>query len=188
MSGRVIFLLEEPSMKTMLAAYLPRLIPSWQEERDFLLIAHQGKTDLDRSIPVKLKAWQEPGARFVIVRDNDSADCKAVKQRLQTLCAPSGRTVQIRLVCQELEAWYLGDKDALNQAYPKAGKKIQALLKRFPDPDSCQKPSRELERAIEDFQKHDGARRLGGLMNAGATRSHSLRVFERGIKALAGIP
>ncbi|MDO5056672.1 MAG: hypothetical protein Q4E06_04980 [Lautropia sp.] len=33
MSGRVIFLLEEPSMKTMLATYLPRLIPSWQEEQ-----------------------------------------------------------------------------------------------------------------------------------------------------------
>ncbi|MBC7355964.1 MAG: hypothetical protein H5U09_07175 [Desulfomicrobiaceae bacterium] len=30
MSGRVVFLLEEPSMKAFLSAFLPRLIPGWR--------------------------------------------------------------------------------------------------------------------------------------------------------------
>lgn len=54
MTGRVIFLLEEPSMKAFLLEFLPRLIPGWQHEIDFLLIPHQGKSDLDKSIPKKL--------------------------------------------------------------------------------------------------------------------------------------
>ena len=87
MSGRVIFLLEEPSMKAMLAEYLPRLVPGWIQGQHFLLLPHQGKSDLDKSIPIKLKAWQEPGARFVVVRDNDNADCLALKARYRP-CAP----------------------------------------------------------------------------------------------------
>lgn len=75
MSGRVIFLLEEPSMKAFLLEFLPRLVPGWRHEEHFLLVPHEGKSDLDKSIPRKVKAWREPGVRFVIVRDNDGADC-----------------------------------------------------------------------------------------------------------------
>lgn len=185
MSGRVIFLLEEPSMKAMLAEYLPRLVPGWIQGQHFLLLPHQGKSDLDKSIPIKLKAWQEPGARFVIVRDNDNADCLALKARLQTMCATSGRKPLIRLVCQELESWYLADPDALIAAYPEAQKKIRALAKRFPDPDECQKPSHELERNIKDFQKNEGARRLGRLLDADRATSRSLKVFAQGVRMLA---
>jgi hypothetical protein len=32
MSGRVVFLLEEPSMKAFLQEFLPRLVPGWQPE------------------------------------------------------------------------------------------------------------------------------------------------------------
>ena len=144
MSGRVIFLLKEPSMKAMLAEYLPRLVPGWIQGQHFLLLPHQGKSDLDKSIPVKLKAWQEPGARFIIVRDNDNADCLALKARLQTMCATSGRKTLIRLVCQELESWYLADPDALIAAYPEAKKKIRTLAKRFPTLTSAKNPRTSL--------------------------------------------
>jgi hypothetical protein len=81
MQGRVIFLLEEPSMKSLLEGLLPRLFPGWIEREHFLCIAHQGKSDLDASIPRKLKAWQFPDDRFVIVRDNDNADCISMKSK-----------------------------------------------------------------------------------------------------------
>ncbi len=185
MSGRVIFLLEEPSMQVLLAEYLPRLIPGWVNGQHFQLVPHEGKSDLDRSIPAKLKAWREPGVRFVIVRDNDNADCLTLKSRLSKLCHDNGREALIRLVCQELESWYLADEEALAAAYPADKKSIKSLIKRFPDPDQCQKPSHELERKIDSFQKHDAARRLGKLLDASRTRSRSFQVFSDGIRRLA---
>ena len=103
MQGRIIFLLEEPSMKVLLDNWLPRLFPGWVERQHFLCIQHEGKSDLDRSIPRKLAAWHFPDDRFVIVRDNDNTDCIALKARLRSLCQESGRSeTMIRLVCQEL--------------------------------------------------------------------------------------
>jgi hypothetical protein len=80
--NRMVFLLEERSMKTLLDGLLPRLMP----ELPFICIPHEGKQDLEKSIPRKLRAWREPGARFVVVRDNDGGDCHALKQRLVALC------------------------------------------------------------------------------------------------------
>ena len=104
MRGRLVFLLEEPSMKHLLAGLLPRLVPGWVEGEHFLCVPHEGKSDLDRSVPRKLAAWQVPGDRFVVLRDNDAAACEEVKARLVKLCADSGRPdTLVRLACQELE-------------------------------------------------------------------------------------
>lgn len=182
--GRVIFLLEEPSMKAFLLEYLPRLIPGWTHEQDFLLVPHSGKSDLDRSIPNKLKKWREPGVQFVIVRDHDGANCLASKAHLIALCKGTGRSALVRLVCQELESWYLGDALALAAAYPQRRNEAARLSKRFPDPDSCLKPSLELSRALPEFQKHDGARRLGRLLCHTKNTSTSFRVFAQGVEQI----
>jgi hypothetical protein len=182
--ARVIFLLEEPSMKSFLQEFLPRLMPDWQHERDFLCVPHRGKSDLDRSIPNKLKAWREPGVRFVILRDNDGADCLSVKSRLRAMAVATDRVVLIRLVCQELEGWYLGDPEALAAAYPEAAIRPETLTRAFRDPDARIKPSRELRRWIPMFQKNDGARRMGQLVSADGNRSHSFRVFVSGLRSL----
>jgi len=63
MKGRIVFLLEELSMKELLEGLLPRLFPGLV----FQCVPHEGKTDLDRSIATKLRAWREPGVRFIIV-------------------------------------------------------------------------------------------------------------------------
>lgn len=187
--GRVIFLLEEPSMKAFLLEYLPRLVPGWKHEQHFLLVPHQGKSDLEKSIPNKLRNWREPGVRFVIVRDNDGADCRDLKARLLDMSdgVVRQRAALVRLVCQELEGWYLGDDTALEQAYPQVRRAIRSLIRRFPDPDACPKPARELERLTPDFQKQDAARRLGGLLRYQDNRSASLRVFSQGVEQLASV-
>lgn len=64
---RIVFLLEERSMKILLDGLLPRLLP----EVSFLCIPHEGKQDLEKSIPRKIRAWREPGICFVVMRDND---------------------------------------------------------------------------------------------------------------------
>jgi hypothetical protein len=55
MSYNLIFLLEEPSIKNVLEQLLPKIIPS---ELTYICIAHQGKQDLAKSIPTKIKAFQ----------------------------------------------------------------------------------------------------------------------------------
>ena len=106
MLGRLVFLLEEPSMKALLSGLLPRLFPGWVERQHFLLVLHEGKSDLDRSVPRKLKAWQIPEDQFVILRDNDNTNCVDLKAKLVKLCEQCGRpNTLIRIVCQELESW-----------------------------------------------------------------------------------
>ena len=173
-------------MKAFLDTFLPRLIPDWKKEQDFLCVPHRGKTDLDKSIRTKLKAWREPGVRFVVVRDNDNADCRVQKTSLQAICAQSGRPdTLIRLVCQELESWYLGDPFALAKAYPDAFLKTGNLDKRYCQPDEWQKPSLELERILPQFQKQDGARRLSAHLDLKKNSSYSFQTFVSGVRCLA---
>jgi hypothetical protein len=185
MTGRLIFLVEEPSMKSLLDGLLPRLFPGWVEGQHFLCIQHQGKSDLDTSIPRKLAAWRIPQDRFVIVRDNDNADCGHVKARLQSLCVRSGRPdTLIRLVCQELESWYVGDLNALAQAYDNPKLDTPVLRKRFVNPDEWQKPSVELSRLEPSFQKGSGARAMAAFLGASENRSHSFHVFVSGVRRI----
>ncbi|WP_234369539.1 hypothetical protein [Paracidovorax avenae] len=103
-------------MQVLLDDWLPRLFPGWRDGQHFQCIPHEGKSDLDRSIPRKLAAWRIPGDRFVIVRDNDNADCVDLKNKLRGLCTQGERPeTLIRIVCQELESWYLGDLAALER-------------------------------------------------------------------------
>ena len=187
MAGRLAFLLEGPSMKLLLEALPPRLLPGWVARQPFLCIPHEGKSDLDRSIPRKLSAWQIPGDRFVIVRDNDGADCAAVLNKLQAMCLASGRPDSlVRLACQELETWYLGDLEAVAAAFEQPKVNSPAHRKKFADPDAWQKPSVELERLVPRFQKGAGARAMAQhLGEPEHNRSHSYGKFVRGVRRLA---
>ena len=74
----LVILLAEPSMKYLLDERLPRILP---ESVDFQTIPHNGKRELEKSIPRKLRGWNEPGdIRFVILHDQDTKDCIALKK------------------------------------------------------------------------------------------------------------
>lgn len=179
--SRIVFLVEEPSMKALLDELLPRLFP----DLTFLCVPHEGKGDLEKSVPRKLKAWQEPGVTFVVVRDQDRDDCKDVKRRLVELCEQGGRPdTLVRVVCQELEAWYLGEPAALAAVYSiptLAGLNNRA---KFRNPDSVLHPSKELAKLVPQFQKVNGARRMGQVLTAEANLSPSFRVFVEGVRRI----
>ena len=180
--SRVVFLLEEYSMKILLEGLLPRLVP----ELTFLCISHGGKHDLEKSIPRKLRAWREPRVRFVIIRDNDGGDCRLLKQQLLELCKKGGRTDSlIRIPCQELEAWYFGQPEALEEAYPETNIKAISRQAKYRNPDAIQRPSAKLASLIPEFQKVMGARRMGKLLAIEGSRSQSFNVFVTGVRQIA---
>lgn len=172
--SRLIFLLEERSMQVLLDGLLPRLFP----DLCFLCVPHEGKSDLEKSIPRKLRAWREPGARFLILRDNDGGDCRALKQHLASLCRQAGREeATVRIVCQELEAWYLGEPEALAQAFGLPRLRRLGDQARYRDPDRVTRPSDALAQEIPEFQKVSGARRMADHLSSQRNRSRSFHAF-----------
>jgi hypothetical protein len=180
--SRVVFLVEEPSMAEFLRVWLVREHSNLQ----FLCVPHEGKRDLLQSIPRKLQAWQEPGTRFVVIIDNDNRNCEELKTEILASCRRSGRDdALIRIACQELEAWYLGDPEALAAAFeePKLLKRLRRA--KFRDPDALQRPSGELARLVPAFQKVSGARAVAAHIDRARNRSTSFQVFAAGIDQIA---
>lgn len=178
--SRVVFLLEEYSMKVLLDGLLPRLFPGLP----FLCVPHGGKHDLETSIPRKLRAWREPGVRFCVIRDNDGGDCHVLKARLVALCQDRVREdALVRIACQELEAWYFGAPDALADAFGYDTLRGISAKARFRDPDVIDHPAGVLAELVEEFQKVSGAR----LMAQHLSRENSSRSFQvliQGIRRL----
>lgn len=173
-------------MKDFLDGFLPRIIPS---NMSFQVISHEGKSDLQKSIPRKLKAWKEPGVEFIILMDQDSGDCLQIKQKLQNLCHEGHRPdTLIRIVCRELESWFMGDLEALDEALGINLKRSEnRALKRVPD--TVESPSHELERLVPSFQKRATARAIAPLLKVTPqnNRSTSFGYFIEGIARKAGV-
>lgn len=178
---QLIFLLEEPSMKEVLDILLPQILPAGV---GFKTIPHSGKNDLKRSIPHKLKAWRQPDTKFVIVHDQDSADCVALKRSLKELTEGTGCEVLIRIACRELESWYFGDLQAISNAY---GKDVTDLLKKqkYRNPDRMENPKEELRKLFPKHQQLDGARKIAVHMDIEHNNSESFWYFVEGVKAFA---
>ena len=178
---RLVFLLEERSMQTLLEGLLPRIYP----QLSFLCLPHEGKSELDRDLLGILRNWQVPGDRFVILRDNDNKDCHALKQRLRLLCRQGRREdTLIRIVCQELEAWYLSEPAALADAYGDERLRYIGRQATYRNADARPKPSSDMARLVPGFQKADGARRMAQHLTREGNRSHSFAVFLNGVERL----
>ena len=183
--ARIVFLLEEPSMVELLRGVLPKVFPDWVENQHRIAVPHSGKSDLEASVPRKLRAWNVPGDRFVIMRDNDGGDCRAHKQRLLGLAAvrPADQ-VLVRIVCQELEGWFLGDLEAVAQAYPVADRQLKARPRKYHDPDRMTNASDELRLLTEVPGKVGRAKTISAHLSIEANLSRSFQVFIAGLKRI----
>lgn len=179
--SRIVFLVEEFSMKVFLEGLMPRLFPGIH----FLCIHHEGKQDLERSIPRKLRAWTNPGDKFIVIRDNDCSDCYDLKDRLIRLCPNHNRcNLLVRIACQELEAWYFGEPQAIADAYNKAELSNINRRRRYREPDAITQPSKELERLVPEFQKVSGARKISEIISREGNNSRSFQVLCEGIERI----
>lgn len=179
---RLIFMVEERSMKELLETLLPKILPSDMESP--LIIAHNGKSDLVASIPKKLRAWQNADDKFIIVHDQDSHDCKILKEELLTLCGDNKDRCLVRIACRELEAWYFGDLTAVSAAYGKDFTKL-SVKRKYRDPDSIANAKEEIYKLIPTHQQITGAKRIAPHMDIDNNSSHSFNVFISGVKRLA---
>lgn len=177
---KLVFLLEERSMKYLLDGILPVILP---KDVAFQTIPHEGKNDLKKSIPIKLRAWNEPDVRFIVVHDQDSNDCTQLKSELLALCATAGKETLVRIACRELEAWYWGDLDAVEKAYSIDLTKYRNK-KKYRIPDNIMFPKEELRKIIPEHQQISGAKRIAQYMCVENNKSKSFQVFISGVRGL----
>jgi hypothetical protein len=128
------FLVEEPSMEAFLMRLLPKLIG---ENSTFAVYAYQGKTDLLRKLPARLRGyanWRPANTRIVVLVDRDDDDCTTLKRRLENDAATAGLATRAgagsswhvlnRIVIEELESWYFGEWAAVCRAFPRLSAKV----------------------------------------------------------------
>lgn len=178
----LVFLLEEPSAKDLLQGIVPRLVP---EGLRVQYLVFDGKQDLEHHLARRLRAWLLPDTLFVVLRDQDASECTEVKRGLCKLVSQSGREgVLVRVACRELESWILGDWNAVAEAYGRPQLGEQARKKIYRQPDRLTHPVRELRKFLPEYQKRDGARRVGALLDPDRNQSPSFRAFWAGLTRL----
>jgi hypothetical protein len=181
--SELVFLLEEASAEEMLKGLLPRLLPTGVNVR---FITFEGKSDLENNLVRRLRGYLVPNAQFVVLRDKDSGDCKAIKARLVEKCITANRpNALIRIACHELENWYLADLAAVERALEIPNLSSKQGQVKFLTPDNLANAVQELDRLTNhQYQKISGSRDIGPYLDLDNTRSHSFAVFISGIRLL----
>ena len=179
----LVFFLEEKSAEIMLEGILPHILPKGVE---YKCVVFEGKQDLEKRLPKRLRGWQHiEETKFIVLRDQDSADCHLIKQRLVEICQKAGRPeTLVRIACRELESFYLGDLAAVGQAFDKANLGKQQKGKKFRDPDLLSNPIQELQKLVSDYQKLSGSRKIASHMKIDANKSESFNALIKGIRNL----
>ena len=146
-------LVEDSSGERLLAALLPKLLGAHGAPHTWNLHGYRGvgrippglkpRADASKRIlldrlPRLLAGYgRTPGIdAVVVVLDTDDRNCATFLAELKDVaasCASPPRTL-FRLAIEEIEAWYLGDREALLAAYPQADKK---LLGRYEQDSVC---------------------------------------------------
>ena len=178
----LVFLLEEASFKEMLTGVLPKLLPG---DVNYKCISFEGKSDLEGQLERKIRNWQG-NVKFMVVRDRDGGNCQEQKKRILEKCARAGRPdTLVRIVCNELESWYLGDLTAVENALQISGLTSQQRKRKYRNPDLLTNAQDELKKITKKkYQKIKGSRAIGHCMDIEHNMSHSFHVFIEGIKKI----
>jgi len=192
-------LVEEQSMEEALKILLPRILPA---ETTYRILNFQGKKNLLRQLPARLRgySWITEDYRIVVLTDEDRQNCLALKQQMEEAAQQAGLSTKTsagntrfqvlnRIVIEELEAWFLGDVEALRQAYPRLPER---LPRKFNNPDAVAGGTWEaLERTMQrhgyfkgGYLKVEAARAISPHMDPARNRSRSFQVFRDGLLAL----
>ncbi len=199
---RLEILVEEPSAEEFLNIIIPKIAPSLE----FHIYPSQGKGDLLRNLPSRLRAYRRylpDDWRILILIDSDGGDCAALKNRLENIASASGlRTksqspkkyhVINRIVVQELESWYFGDWNAVSAAYPRVNRDHcrKAAIR---IPDAIDKTWETFEAILKKYKclpnirlpKIATARKIAGHMKPECNISASFIAFRQALLEVQG--
>ena len=190
---KLAFLLEEDSARIFLEGFLPRAFPVISDREKFepKFFPFEGKHDLRHRLPKKLKEWRVPNSAFVVLQDQDREDCRKAKERLVAICQEPGARhtkATVRIVCRQLENWYLGDLAAVDSVYGMGLQKKYGNKSRFRNVDELDGEKTLSRITGNEYQKVGGSRKMGLAMNTDYSQnnSHSFRVFCQHINRLIG--
>ncbi|UPH71956.1 DUF4276 family protein [Abyssibius alkaniclasticus] len=169
-------------MKETLNALLPKLAV---DRRDVQIIAFDGVGNMEKSLPAQLRAVsKERDTKVLILRDNDNGNCAEHKARLVEMINRAGLAgrARVRVVCQMLEGWFIGDTNALDSSRHLT-KPIPKRLKTC-DPDSQPNPKAELRKLRDGYTEIKGAQAIAKHMDPKNNRSKSFRYTVQAIRCL----
>jgi hypothetical protein len=148
------------------------------------------------------KTWCRLGydAVMIVVVDCDNRNCKEFKKELFRVlesCYPKPK-VFFRIAVEEMEAWLLGDREAVCQAYHKYDKKILATYKQDSVVGTWEKladiilPNGSKSLKNEAYfeigrLKSEWAKKIGKNMNVKNNISPSFICFRKKLEELGGI-
>jgi hypothetical protein len=211
-------LTEDSSGQRLLEHLVPKLIGPHGETHTWRFHAYRG---IGR-IPARLTAKSDPSKRILldqlprllrgysktpgidvilVVLDVDDRDCVSFLAEPRSLAESTGAAALtlFRLAIEEVEAWYLGDRAALQRAYPKA--RLRQLDGYVQDSscgtwellaDAVYPGGRvTIQRAgwpLPGQIKHEWAERIGPLLDPEHNLSPSFGKLRDGLRRLAGPP
>lgn len=176
----IVIFTEEESMNAAVEGLIGKHFPHLIQGLDWFLIDFNGKTDLEKGFPARMKRWNYGDPLFLILRDNDGSDCKALKKRLVNLAKPQRKPFKVRVVCQELESWLLGDDQAVRAVYP--GARFSNGTAKYRDPDRMTNASQEIAQLTGDFSKVGRASLIAPHLDPARNVSRSFQVFFQTLK------
>jgi len=213
-SVHIEILVEDSSGAKLLEAVLPKLIGEQGSPHSWRVHPYKGIGN----IPKNLNARADPAKQtlldklpqllrgfgrtagidaVVVVVDTDRRNCAEFLAELRAVaagCAPTPNTL-FRLAIEEVEAWYLGDRQALERAYPRAKADV---LDRYVQDSVCgtwevladavnpggSAAIRKVGWPASGSRKHEWAERIGPLLEPDRNASSSFGKLRDGLRRL----
>ena len=180
----IVFLTEEESMKVTLETFMSRFWPTRIPGVDWIALSFQGRSDLEKNIAPKMMSWNYGTPHFVILRDQDGSDCKQLKTKLCEIAAQGGHTFTVRVVCNELESWFLGELESVEAAYPASKASKHKNAAKFRVPDDLGNANEELEKLVHIAGKVGRAEAIASCFDPAKCVSRSFQVFWKTLMTL----
>ncbi|MBD3398549.1 DUF4276 family protein [Candidatus Micrarchaeota archaeon] len=209
-------LVEDESGSILIKELMRKILEPYREHHTYRVIEYKGagripkdlKGNIDPQKRILLdrlpklligygKAWQSYPHHIIVVVDQDSRDCIQFKDELVKIanqCKPKPN-VFFRIAIEEIEAWLMGDENAIIEAYPRARKDV---LRNYRQDSVCGTWEKladaihtggsaeliKLGYPVTGRKKAEWAGRIGPNMDVNRNNSKSFQVFRDGIISL----